>query len=310
MKICIPFALAACLASRLFAQTSTPDDLAAVRTLYASAEYEKALDRLSHLDEGKPSESLIVYRALCLLALGRTTDLEQTLEQLVIASPGYTLDEREVSPRLIEMFDSVRRRELPNIARSLYAQAKANFAERRFAEADAQLTSLIGLVDQADDSDPTLTDLKMLGTGFRELARAQLSAAPTSAAGKPGATAPSAVGTSGVAAPAAAGAGPAAPAIFSAADSGVVAPVELSRAMPPWHPTGELARHSFLGVLEILIDEEGRVENAIVRESLTPPYDAALLAATRNWRYQPATRDGVPVKYRSFVRVVLGSLGR
>jgi len=77
--------------------------------------------------------------------------------------------------------------------------------------------------------------------------------------------------------------------------------------MPPWRPAGELTRRSFFGVLEIVVNEQGAVETAVIRERVTPAYDAALLKAAKGWSFRPATKDGVPVKYRTFVRILLKS---
>jgi TonB family protein len=49
-------------------------------------------------------------------------------------------------------------------------------------------------------------------------------------------------------------------------------------------------------VLDLEIDEEGRVMAATVRESAAGTLDSTLLAAARRWRYRPATRGGVPVR--------------
>jgi TonB family protein len=57
------------------------------------------------------------------------------------------------------------------------------------------------------------------------------------------------------------------------------------------------------GLLELLIDEQGRVASLTVRLSIHPMYDPLLMAAAREWRYRPATVDGVPVKFRKAIQV-------
>jgi TonB family protein len=57
------------------------------------------------------------------------------------------------------------------------------------------------------------------------------------------------------------------------------------------------------GVIEIIIDELGRVSYAAIRSSVHPKYDAELLSAAREWRYQPATMAGKPVKYRKMIQI-------
>ena len=37
--------------------------------------------------------------------------------------------------------------------------------------------------------------------------------------------------------------------------------------------------------------------------SVQPMYDGLLMSAAQNWRYQAATRDGEPVKYRKMIQI-------
>lgn len=48
-------------------------------------------------------------------------------------------------------------------------------------------------------------------------------------------------------------------------------------------------------VVEITIDESGNIVSKIVVQSLGPNIDNKVLAALENWRFRPATRDGVPI---------------
>jgi TonB family protein len=57
------------------------------------------------------------------------------------------------------------------------------------------------------------------------------------------------------------------------------------------------------GVVEIVIDEQGRVTNVMVRESVHPIFDASLLSAARDWKYQPASLNGKPVRYRKMIQI-------
>jgi protein TonB len=58
-------------------------------------------------------------------------------------------------------------------------------------------------------------------------------------------------------------------------------------------------------VMDVLIDELGRVERAAIRQSVNRAYEAQLLAASRAWRYTPATRAGKPVKYVKTIEITL-----
>lgn len=48
-------------------------------------------------------------------------------------------------------------------------------------------------------------------------------------------------------------------------------------------------------VVEIVIDESGAIVRKNVTQSMGPAIDAKVLAALENWRFHPATRDGVPI---------------
>jgi protein TonB len=56
--------------------------------------------------------------------------------------------------------------------------------------------------------------------------------------------------------------------------------------------------------LKLRIDDLGRVQDAEVVEA-TPPgiFDEAALAAFRKARFQPAMKDGRPVRYEAYIRV-------
>jgi TonB family protein len=48
-------------------------------------------------------------------------------------------------------------------------------------------------------------------------------------------------------------------------------------------------------VVEVVIDETGRIVRKTVLQSLGPNVDAKVLAALDGWHFRPATRDGVPI---------------
>ena len=109
-----------------FAQVpvQTPDrdanaELAAARQLYANASYEEALERLGRVNPPPAlADQVDTYRALGLLALGRSRESEQIIERVLTRNPKYTLDEADVSPRLVIVFRAVRARLLPVTARN------------------------------------------------------------------------------------------------------------------------------------------------------------------------------------------------
>jgi TonB family protein len=59
------------------------------------------------------------------------------------------------------------------------------------------------------------------------------------------------------------------------------------------------------GMLEVTIDEQGRVILAKIRMSLHPLYDSLLVASARDWKYQPAMHAGRPVKFRKVIQITV-----
>jgi TonB family protein len=277
-------------------------DLDSAKALYAAASYEEAL---ATLDQLGAADSIQVnqYRALCLLALGRARDAEAPLQQIVSTDPLYKLPAAEVSPRLVDLFRDVRKRTLPTTARQLYTRAKSNYDAKNLPEAAKDFKTLLALLNdpEAADRGNELADLKSLAEGFLTLADAQL------AAPKPPAPAPvSAVTAAAALAPAAA---PAERRIYTSEDSDVKPPIELQRQMPSWTPTSATQKIStFRGAVRVVIDEKGTVESADILSSVYPTYNVLLLKAAKTWRYQPAMRLGVPVKYATTIEVVLRPL--
>lgn len=280
-------------------------DLAGARALYASAAYEEALSSLATIGAGESTEVVEQLRALCFLGLGRTDDAERSLERIVFANPTYSVSRADVSPRLVRMFEDVRRRALPGAIRELYEKGKSEYEAKQFAAAAASFKLLLTLLDDdaAIASDSSLRDLGQLGEGFLQLSEAEASrAAPVVPAS------PAARGAVAVSAPAATLPQPLAapPPLYSSRDGQVVPPAEISRRMPPWVPISRLLREgTFKGVLEIVISETGEVEKAEVTTSVAPGYDGPLLAAAREWRFTPATLEGKPVKYLKVMEIVL-----
>ena len=41
----------------------------------------------------------------------------------------------------------------------------------------------------------------------------------------------------------------------------------------------------------------GGVTDVVVRQSVNAAYDTLVAAAARTWKYRPATKDGVPVRF-------------
>jgi TonB family protein len=293
--------IAACgiVAGAAAASAGPADDmLAAARDLYASAAYEEALAALSKAQASgvAPTDAVAVqqYRAFCLLALGRDAEAETAIEALVAADPTFR-PASDISPRVRTAFSEVRRRVLPSIVPQEYAQAKAAFDRKDYTAAAAGFKQVLTVLGDPDvvqaAGQPPLSDVHTLAVGFEELA---LQAAapppppPIQAAPLPAPTAP---------------ARPAPPPrVYTVADANVAPPASLRQDLPAF--VGRLPE-PITGAIDIIIDQQGRVESATIRESFNGSYDRLMLDATKNWRYKPAIVDGMPVKFRKLIQITL-----
>ena len=276
------------------------DSLSAARDLYASAAYEEALVQLARSDSIASPTALrdrAAYRAFCLVALGRVDEAQTIAESLLRADPLWSIDQySDAAPRIVSLFAEVRKRVLPPLIKDEFRVARAHALEHA-PDAESRLSrvgDLLDLAQQIGASDATLADLRLLVDGFADLSRA---ATPRAAAASPDP-------------------GPAAPATAAASSPSTKAAVRITEPIvisqpPPTVPPPllELARRLRLpSEIDVIINERSTVDNVVVTRSVNPAYDAAVVAAARAWRYQPATKDGVPI--RSVKTVVINASGK
>ena len=181
------------------------------------------------------------------------------------------------------------RRVLPVVVQQRYDAAKGKFDRREFAAATAGFCDVLRLMadPDLDQGRSSFADLKTLAEGFRDLSSiASAPAEPPATAVPAAASEPATL--------------PSLPSVFDAADADTVPPIVLKQALPPFPVQWGVAR---AGVLELVIDERGLVESVVMRVAMHPRYDRLVVDAARSWRYRPATRDGVPVKYRKMVQI-------
>jgi len=224
-------------------------------------------------------------------------------------------------------------RERFRVARSALDQKSYSAAERPLNEARL----MIAEAEKLGVKDDALADLGVLVGGFLQLIQsaaeqrassppaapvASVAAAPPAVAQRPTAapTPPAAVSRVAAASPAPATAsrplspspaptvaarstGIAAavgrPGVYAVDDEGVTPPVALQQRIPAM--TFEMqqitkALHT-TGVLDIVIDENGSVVDATMRQSVNSSFDALIVRNASRWKYRPATKDGVPVRF-------------
>lgn len=302
------------------------DPLSAAKDLYASAAYEDALSTLSRLDGSAApgvARQADEYRAFCLYALGRTREAESIAESIIRREPLSRLDAADASPRLEALFADVRKRLLPSLIRDRYRVAKSALEQKSLAGAEPQLTEARLMIVEAERigiKDDALADLSVLVDGFLQLiqAAADQRAAPVPAAAAPAATVasaaasrpaeaspavgPRAVAPSAAPAPASANAAK----IYSVDDGGVAPPVVVEQRMPAMSVELQTVTKASKsnGVIDIVIDETGRVVDAVISQSLNSSFDLLMVRSARTWKYRPATKDGTPVRYRKTLILV------
>jgi TonB family protein len=268
------------------------DPLDTVRQLYASADYEAtlaALDLAARAPAPERAAEIDYYRALCLIALGRTADADVVIEHIVVANPRYEPSEDEAGPRVRAAFKRVRSRVLPGVAREHYATGKAAYDGKDFARAEENFQKVLDLTQGLATEDASLTDLRTLAGGFLDLSRAARIRLEAETAPEPA---------------------PEPPAAAEAAPAWIEPPVDsvvIVQTLPPWNPTwlGPQSQREFRGAVEVVIDERGDVTAVRMIEPVHPAYDPQLLAAAKAWKYQPARRNGKPIASTRRVDVVL-----
>jgi TonB family protein len=287
-RIATALILVATFASPVAAQSDTP--LAAARDLYASARYDEALAMLNAMRpiESMDRKSVEQYRSLCLLALGRGTEAEAAIAAVVTEDPFYAPSEADAAPRVRAAFTEVRQRLLPELVTTRYADAKASFDRKDFALAEQQFRHVLTLLDDPQMAG-RLTDLRVLASGFLDLS-ARAAAPPPAPKPAPVAPPPALRPVPGR--------------IYLAEDDGVTVAVPVKQEVPRV-PQSINAQAKDRGLLELIVDEQGRVISVTVRMSVHPLYDTQLVAAARDWKYLPATFAGQPVKFRKMVQITV-----
>src|SRR5262249_6940898 len=236
-------------------------------------------------------------------------EAESVAEALVRRQPLATLDTADTSPRLERMFSDVRKRLLPSLIREQFRTARSEIDRKNFSTAEPPLTEarlMIAEAQRLGAKDDGLGDLSVLVEGFLQLIR---SSAEQRLAPKVEAVATAAVTTTPAPRPVAAPppAAPAHPAsaaasaaaVYTIADEGVAPPITIDQRVPAMDPQLQTIMRSTKkrGMFDIVIDESGRVVETTVRRSLNASFDSLVVRTAARWRYQPARKDGVPVKF-------------
>jgi len=259
---------------------SAQEPLTKAKALYDAAAYEEALTVLApvHVPEAQQ------YKALCMLALGRSQDATGAVETLVAGSPTFEPSAEDVPPRFVSLVSEAKKKLLPGIARRTFAEGRDQFRNGQREEAlkkfDLVLTlASTGVFKETSDAE----DLRTLASGFIELAKA--SAPP----------------------PAPKAAAPEAPKVAEATAGPppeVVQPVAIRQPIPPI-PAGMNGAGSPTASVRVQIGVDGKVIGAVMQQAAHPLYDRLVLQAAREWLYMPAMLNGRPVPSEKVVTIQL-----
>lgn len=275
------------------------ETVAVARDLYTSANYEDALAVLNRLDSpsSQPADRMAInqYRAFCLLALGRMPEAERAIEIVLSVDLLYRPSDAAMSPRLRAAFTAVRQRMLPAVVQLEYARAKTAFDRQDFPAAVAQFDRVLQALSDPDlgpaGQVSPLSDMRTLATGFRDLSvkAATPPPAPAPLPSPPAATVVAAA--------------PVIKSVYVGTEPGVKPASVVKQVLPAFPRDLMGARRD--GVLEVIINESGVVESAVMRTPIHPRYDQLVMTAAKTWKYEPAMLGRTPVKFRKLINITI-----
>ena len=275
----------------LFVITATAaaqEPLAKAKALYDSAAYEEALTMLVSVNVPEAQQ----YKALCMLALGRSQDATGAVESLVSASPTFEPSADDVPPRFVTLVSDAKKRLLPGIARRTFTEAREQFRSGDKEEALKKFDLVLTLASSPGFKETSdAEDLRTLASGFIELARATAAARPEPTAPPEPTKAPEPPKAAETTAPA-------------AVMPDVLQPTVIRQTIPRI-PTGISGLGGPTASVRVEIGADGKVLGAVMQQSAHPLYDRMVLQAAREWLYTPATLNGRAVPSEKVVTIQL-----
>jgi TonB family protein len=92
-------------------------------------------------------------------------------------------------------------------------------------------------------------------------------------------------------------------AVYSAGAENVE-PAVLIRPHLPSRPPSNVTSEQ-IGILEIVVSASGAVEQVRLISTSNRYHDRMIVAAAKAWHFEPAMKDGQPVRYRTQIRITL-----
>ena len=91
--------------------------------------------------------------------------------------------------------------------------------------------------------------------------------------------------------------------IYSAESEAVSPPVGVRPQLPSELPSNVSVEQ--LSRIDLIVSPAGTVESVKLVGTPHSVHDSMLLSAAKTWQFQPALKDGVPVRYRKTVWIAL-----
>jgi hypothetical protein len=205
---------------------------------------------------------------MALVQAGKPLEAEIAFDALVLNNPFYEPTRSELTPQAFAAFQASRRSLLPAVATRDLGRARAALQEGDLDRALAMATDVERLLNRGGFEEPV---------DIRRQLRALVDEIDVRAN--------------------------AGDVIYTSADAGIVPPRALSRQFPLNPPAGVAADR--VGVLELVVGKQGDVELVRLHTPLNRYHERMVVSAAKAWRYRPARKDGVPVRYRLAVTVNL-----
>lgn len=260
------------------------------KKLYEAASFESALTVLGELDaEAGTSRDAFQYRALCLVALGRSSEAQSVVDALVAQAPTFVPTGDDISPRFVALVNDARRRLLPDITKRLFNDAREQFRAKNQIAAREQFEQVLRLTDDGSWAETNEAEnLRTIASGFLELVNATATAESRSSPPEPRTLPPAtAIGV---------------PTPPSPRRVDLQPPVAIEQTMPKWRPIDAVtAQRHFTGAVRVRIGTDGRVTSADIEVATDPVYDKQLLEAVKSWRYKPGHRNGELIEMEKLV---------
>lgn len=91
--------------------------------------------------------------------------------------------------------------------------------------------------------------------------------------------------------------------VFPSKDEGVTPPTVIEKTEPKYTPEAKDSKIQGTVKLTIVIEADGAVSEATVKQSLDSGLDKNAVEALKTWKFKPATKDGKPVASRATVEI-------